>query len=595
MRILSKARDRAQQAAHLIRACTSSRAERVQRGLAYRNLFLTGSEDGTPQTFLRMHDYIQDIKAFLFNPADLRFAIDYFGTVSPVERAKGMAAASALHQHVTEAEVDEACSEATLWALIKGKTIQQTVWSRNGFEPYLIQPEAFGVYNESISSLERQECFVHSTFPTRSRFAQIISVLPIQRQRELFKAVDSVAIRTREGEDHNNVLKQVIVGGLYPYTTSGSPAQTSGGMVTHLFAPQASMEAGVVDSLVPMDELWVWNDEQDDWATITMVGDHIVFGENELFNAFSSNFRPTVPNDKNPLTGKHGFVEFSPLPLHGYFWGVSYVYLTALLQRSINKRIDGINIMLRKQEDPPRFMSGSTIVNQNAYAKLNRPGGYFTDGSPNAKIQDLAKEVPTDIWRSFHELNSMFDIIAGTPAVTRGEGEGSVRSQGHAETLLRTGAARHKDAALKIERSVSNVGGLCLSMLQAKSTDPLVAWVAPGVKSIEIDKEPDPSLEPPVEGMQPVTFQFRHLSSRARVGVDGHSSSPAFSEEARQLAFALNRIGAASPQRVIEMTHPPQEDALIEDIERRDIAQAELVKAHPELAFPHGKGHGKAH
>ena len=579
----------------MIRACTSSRAERVQRGLAYRNLFLTGDESGVPQTFLRTQDYIRDLLAFLFSPADLRFAIDFFGQVSPVERAKGMAAASALHQHITEAEVDEACSEATLWSLIKGKTIQQMVWSRNGLEPYLIQPEAFGVYNESIASLERQECFVHSTFPTRSRFAQIISGLPTKRQMELTKTVNNVAVRTREGEDHNNVLKQVIVGGLYPYTTSGSPAQTSGGMVTHLFAPQASMEAGVVDALVPMDELWAWNDDQDDWATITMIGDEIVFGDHELFNAFANQFATKVKDERNPLTGKHGFVEYCPMPLDGYFWGVSYVYLVALLQRSINKRIDGINIMLRKQEDPPRLFTGSTTVNQNAYAKLNRPGGFFTDGSPNAKVQDIVKDVPGDIWRDFTQLNSMFDIIGGTPAITQGQGEGSVRSQGHAETLLRTGAARHKDAALKIERAVSNVGGLCLSMLQAKSTETLVAWVGPKVESIEIDKEPDPTLEPPVPGMKPVSFQFRHLSNRAKVAVDGHSSSPAFSEESRQLAFGLNKIGAASPQRVIEMVHPPNEDALIEDAERRDISQAKLIEEHPELAFPHGKGGKKGH
>jgi hypothetical protein len=567
----------------------------VQRGLAFKNLFLTGSEDGTPQTFLRTQDMIRDLLAFIFSPADLRFACDFFGTVSPVERAKGQAVASALHQHITEAEVDDACSDAVLWSLIKGKTYLQMVWSRNGLEPYVIQPEAFGVYNESIASLERQECFVHSTFPTRSRFAQIISALPQKRQIELMRAVDSVQVRTREGEDHNSFLKQVIVGGLYPYTTGGSPAQTSGGMVTHLFAPQPSMEAGVVDSLVPMDELWAWNDEQDDWATITMIGDQIVFGEHELYNAFARNHPTNGGDSRNPLAGKHGFVEFCPLPLHGFHWGVSYVYLVALLQRSINKRIDGINQMLRKQEDPPRFMTGSTTVNQNAYAKLNRPGGYFTDGSPAAKIQDLAKEVPTDIWRSFHELNSMFDVVAGTPAITRGEGEGSVRSQGHAETLLRTGAARHKDAALKIERSVSNVGGISLSLLQAKSTETLVAWVGPKVKSVEIDKEPDLTLEPPAEGMQPVSFGFRHLSSKAKVSVDGHSSSPAFSEEARQLAFALNKIGAASPERVVEMVHPPNEDALIEDIKAKEIAQAELVAAHPELAFPHSKSGGKAH
>lgn len=594
MKIPSKTRDRARWAAQKVKECTVSRAERVQRGLAYRNLFLTGSEDGVPQTFLRTQDALRDLLAFVFSPSDLRFAIDYFGQVSPVERAKGMAAASALHQHITEAEVDDNCSECVLWSLVKGKTVQQMVWSRNGLEPYLIQPEAFGVGNESISSLERQEMFVHTSFKTRSRYAQIISGLPVKRQIELMKTANTIAVKTREGEDSNGVLRQVIVGGLYPYSSSGSPAQTSGGMVTHLFAPQASMDSGSVESLVPIDELWVWNDDQDDWATLTLVGDELIFGDHELFNAFSNQFQPLVTDHNNPLAKKHGFVEYCPMPLDGYFWGVPYTFLVALLQRSINKRIDGINIMLRKEEDPPRVFSGTTSVNQNALAKLNRPGGYFTDSSPNAKINNLEREIPTDIWRSFSELNSMFDTIMGAPAITQGQGEGSVRSQGHAETLLRTGAARHKDAALKIERSVSKMGGLCLSILQAKSTEKLVAWVGPKVKSIEIDKEPDPSLEPPVEGMQPVTFQLRHLSNRAKVGVDGHSSSPAFSQEARQLAFALNKAGAMSPTRLIEATHPPQEDSLIEDQERKEIQTAQLIEQHPELAFPH-KGGGKHH
>ena len=81
--------------------------------------------------------------------------------------------------------------------------------------------------------------------------------------------------------------------------------------------------------------------------------------------------------------------------------------------------------------------------------------------------------------------------------------------------------------------------------------------------------------------------------SRAKVSVDGHSSSPAFSEEARQLAFALNKIGAASPADVVQMVHPPGEDALLESIKAAEIAKAELIAAHPELAL--GKPGHKAH
>jgi hypothetical protein len=49
-----------------------------------------------------------------------------------------------------------------------------------------------------------------------------------------------------------------------------------------------------------------------------------------------------------------------------------------------------------------------------------------------------------------------------------------------------------------------------------------------------------------------------------------------------------------SQTRLIEAVDPPNKDALIEDAERRDITQAELVKEHPELAFKPQHG-GKHH
>jgi hypothetical protein len=526
----------------------------------------------------------------LYSPSELRFHINYFGQVSPAERAKADAAASGLHQHIVNNDIDDNLSDVVLWSLIKGKVIHQVVWSRGGFEPFLIQPESFGVYNEAIHQLDRQEAFVHTTFPTRSRFVQMISSLPADKQRRLMQAVDSLQTRQRAGEDVNSTLKQILVGGLYPYQQGGTAPIGVGGIAPHLFAPQPMMQSAVVDALVPCDECWIWNSKQDDWATITMVGEEIVFGDDILFNAFSHDVltQAGLPEDQNPLRGQHGFVEYCPMPLDGFFWGVSYVYLVALLQQSINRRIDGINIMLRKQEDPPRFMTGSTSVNQNAYAKLNKPGGYFTDSSPSAKIADLAKEVPGDIWRSFHELNSMFDIIGGFPPIMRGEGEGSVRSQGQSDALMRTGAARHLDAALKIERSVSRTGALIFDMLRAKSNEVMTAWLMPSAHSIQADIEPDPTLEPPAPGMKPISFQFRHISPNAKIAVDSHSASPAFRHEQRELAFALAKIGAASAKRVVEMTHPPLEDELIEDAQRKEIETAALIAKHPELL---DKGH----
>jgi hypothetical protein len=591
MRIQSGKRERAEQVSDIIRACSESRPERINRGMAFRNTFLTGDDNGVPQTFLRTQDFVRDLLAVLYSPVGLRFRCEYFGQVGPAERAKAGAAASALLQHVISNDVDDSISDIVLWSLIKGKVIQQMVWSRGGFESYLIQPETFGVYNESISSLERQEAFIHTSFPTRSRFRQIISGLPAAKQAELMKAVDAVQIRTQGGEDQNSMLKQITVGGLYPYQAAGSGAAANTGTVNHLFAPTPTMQAAVVDQLVPLNECWMWNDDQDDWATVTMMGEHIVFGDDVLFNAFAHDFKTMrgMPDEKNPLKGKHGFIEYCSMPLDGFFWGISYVYLVSLLQRSLNNRIDGINRMLRMQEDPARFFSGSTSINQNAYSKLTKPGGYFTDSSPNAKVQDLSKEVPPDIWKSFQEINAMFDTIGGFPPILQGEAQGSVRSQGQSDTLLRTGAARHLDAALKIERSVERCGGLMFDMLRAKDNQIMTAWLMPNQKSLQTDIEPDPTLEPPAPGMQPLSFQFRDLAENTKIAVDSHSSSPAFRHENQELSFALAKIGAAQPKRVAQMVGAPMEDELIEDADRAEIEKAALIAQHPELLT---KGHG---
>lgn len=585
----------------LIQQCTDSRDQRVESGTAYRNLFYAGSENGVPQTFLRTQDYILDLLGILFSPSELRFAIDYYGASSAAERAIAKASASVLHDHIADGDVDTTYRDATLWALIKGKTIIHHGFSRSGLEATVVQPELFGVLREDLADLKSQEAFVHTTFMTRSRFAQMISGLTSAEQTRIIKGVRAFQKHETAPDQSgtSGALRQVFLGAMQPYTTQGQAPVAGGGTVNWLGAQYPQLHARVAADLVQYDQLWVWDTANDDWATFTMVGDVPVFGGKEaIFNAFAdysprANSRP----DENPLRGRHPYTEMCANRTDSYFWGRSSVADVALLQRSLNNRVDGINQMLRKQEDPPRWGRMMQGVNQNAYAKLNRPGGWATDGNPQAEIKELVQAIPTDVWRSLAEINQMFDTIAGQPPVIRGEGEGSVRSQGHAETLLRTGGARHKDPALLIERCVDMSGTLCLAMLKARNPDLHYAWAMPGTQSslIQPEAERNPAIEPPARGMLPIVFRLGDLRSDVRVRVDAHSASPAFSFESRQLAFALNKIGAASPQRVVELTHPPQEDALVADAEEKAIQQAELLAQHPELAMQRPPGRPRTH
>jgi hypothetical protein len=590
-------RGRAGWARDLVQQCTSSRNARINRGAAFRNLFYTGDWEGKPQHYLRTQDLIRDLQAFLYSSADLRFALDFYGPVSPVTRAKGNTMASVLYEYTRNGHVDTLVSQAVLSSLIKGKALFQVTWSNNGIEPYVIQPELFGVGREDIPYLDRQDFFCHTSFLSPARFRDMVNNttrMEASRKKEIIRAAERHSRRVSDGEGMptSAVLKQIMVGGISPYTTVDSPQSRAGGQVLNwLFAPQAVMRPDVVDQLVPYDTLWVKNSEDDDWATITMVGDEIVYGEVN-YNAFAEDFRrkgevngDTWPDMQNPLRGKHPYIQFCPFPMEDYFWGWSSVQLVARLQNSLNARITGINMLLRMQEDPPRYMRGSQTVNQTAYNRLNRPGGYTNDPNPNAKIEELAREIPKDMWLSFHELDAMFDRVAGFPAVTRGEGEPGVRSQGHADRLMAMGTARHKEPSLEIERSVEELGGLMLLMIEAKDEKSQLAWVKAGVQSVEIeDEQQNIAYEPPAPGMQQVWFKAKHLfDTEVRVTTDGHSQSPAFSQESRLLALALSKAGAMGPERLVEALHPPNADALIEDLARKEAEQEQLIKEHPEL------------
>lgn len=576
-------------AKELIDQCGVSREARIERGQMYRNLFLTGDEGGDPATYPRTYAYIDNLSSYLYSPVELRFLIEFYGQASPADRAKGRAVSSDLHRRFRQCGLDTEIEEAVTWGLVKGKTFIKLLWNKWGFEPLLIQPEMMGVLDESKASLDKQEAFCHTVYISPSQFDGLIEFHP--DRADLAKKVRRYANPRKGAEETqgNQMLRQVIVGGLYPYQTAGTGGTKPRGMVDWLSGPVPTLAPDVVASLIRLDELWVWDDAQDDWTTIQMVGeDCVIEGKTMHRNIFADALGTDLKLDhtSNPLNGHHPFNEICPNPLNGYFWGRSELCNVALLQQTLNARINGINMLLRLQEKPPRFASGTTALNQNALAKLNKPGGYLTDSNPNAKITSLAPELPPGLYESLHESERMFDHMAGTPPILQGRGEGSVRSQGHADTLTRNASPRFKDRALLIERQIESIGGLGLDMCKAHVPTKLTGWVKPSDASIETELNHGDEIEQaPAPGMKPIEFTYSDLGKDCAVRVDAHSASPAFAHESKQFLFDLVKIGAATPEQLITHLHPPGEDEMVTDLERAAIDKAKMMAQNPELAL----------
>ena len=221
-------------------------------------------------------------------------------------------------------------------------------------------------------------------------------------------------------------------------------------------------------------------------------------------------------------------------------------------------------------------------------SRYNRPGGYFVDQNPNAKIETDQINIPQDLFGSLHEYERMYDDAMGLPPIAQGKGEKGVRSAAHASQLVRQFSPRFKDRALLAERSVEALGGLMLDLARAHDAKKLVAWVPEKDAGLESVK-PDELTPPPAPGLVAVHFRFADLPEDTTLTVDSHSASPAFSEEARTLDFDLVKVGAMSPSDLIDHVDAPDPAELQMSIIRREIAKAEAEK-HKEELKAMGKG-----
>jgi hypothetical protein len=571
-------------AADIIGQCTTSRADRINRGELFKAYASTGADN--PQDaaiFNKTYAYLDDLESLLYSPVSLRFHIGDPDIPNILNDAKGRAAAARLRSFARKTQTDTTVSEAVYWSLVKGKSCIKQLFKGDAFSPKLIQPESLGVMYENHTALdEDMEAFVHTMLITPYQFQRMIAEHPDRRELEK-KAKNYMRGDNAHRLGEAGAQKQVIVGGLYPFQPagSGSPNNTRG-IVAWMGNQSPVMSQAQVSSMMEMHELWVWDDKRNDWATMQMIGeDMLISGKYRTFNAFAED--KAALESTPALKGKHPFTEFCANRTDGYFWGRSEIVNVALLQEAINRRINGVNRLLRQQEQPATKFIGGTGVNQASLAKFNKPGGYWVDGNPNAKVERDNIQIPQDLWASLHEYERMFDEMGGLPPIARGHGEAGVRSHNHAETLVRMFSPRFKDRALLVERDVEALGALMLDMCRAHVPKKMVAWVAEDAAGAEAPADKNPLLTPPAPGMVPVWFSFADLDDDSSLTIDSHSSSPAFSQEARALTFDLFKIGAMSAEEVVERSDVSDPEELTAGIQRRAIAKEAAMKEQERL------------
>jgi len=514
----------------LIEKCMVSLAERKGDYASLRSWFLFGAgANENPALFNKIYPHIDQLTSFLYSAETTRFSINVGASVPGQEHIKIPRLTLALNDEWLNSNADQVFSSALTWALVFNSTFIKLVVN-NGIHPYMVEPSSMGVLREDVTYTDRQEAIVQTYYITKSDLYNRLYSHP--KREEIVKRIQT-SMNTKT-EDMPEGLDRLII--------SQSNPTIYGNVNLDLYGTNR-YKARVAEDTVKMYELWVWNDETQDYQVVTMADPDIFIYDRPGASVF--------------LRGELPFVQICPNPQFDYYWGQSEVARLNLLQAIRNNRMSEILDLLSKQVNPPKVFSGFMgITDEKAFA-FDRAGSFVSSDMPNAKVDSIAPEMPATLFEVIHEIDAMFAEASGISSVLSGRGEQGVRSAGHASQLARLGSSRAKKRALIVEDSLEKVATLYLKLMQAYDNTHF------------LDEE----------GNKFIAEQF---TKDYVVKVDAHSNSPIFTEDMRQLAFNLYKAQAIDKESLLDLLEPPMKQLLIDKLKKREKTQAQQPQQKPE-------------
>ena len=513
----------------LIKKCQVSSDERRTDYSNLRSYYLFGnSEEQSPAVFNKIHPHIDQLTSFLYSSETTRFSINVGASVDDREQYKVPKLTQALNDEWLNSNADQVFSTALTWALVYNTSFIKLIYNK-GIQPFMIEPSSIGVLREDVPYTSRQEALVHTYYITKSELYARLYDHP-KREQIVARVNSSYAQQI-----HNEVPDGLSV------VLSQSQVNMVGNVNMQL-GQYNKYKAKVAEDTVEMKELWLWNDEIMDYQVVTIANPMVVIYDR--------------PGEKVFLRGELPFVQICPNPQYDYYWGQSEVQRMILLQEARNKRFDEITQLLAKQVNPPMMISGfSGIMDEKNFA-LNRAGAFLSSDMPNAKVDKLAPQMPSDLFSELDRIDAMFEEVSGITNVLAGKGESGVRSTGHASQLARLGSSRAKKRALIVEDSLEKVATLYLKLMAVYD-------------NTHFHTEND---------NQQMPFIAEQFTRDYAVKVDAHSNSPIFMEDMRNLAFNLFKSGAIDKESLLDLLEPPMKQLLKERLKKIEEKQQQASK-----------------
>lgn len=544
-------------ALEIIDRCCASMGQRAMQARSQKQWLMTGSPDGNSSILNMLYPHIDRTASYLYSPSDLRMRGEFTQSYPKEILGQAQVTARAVSKEWERRDIDLQFGEGVFQSLVYGTCIPKLMWTYGGLTCKLVMPWQMGVYREDETEFSEQEAVNEKNWITPFDLWRRISHLP--NAVDLFKRARTHARRKSAADDGDSYFHQVLIGGANPSVQTNPPYTTQPGGLVQIAsdASGAMMSAVVAEEMIAFNELYVWDDEAEDYTTIQMAEpDVLISPRYKRKNLFVPEYLP--------------YGKIQPNKQQGYFWGRSEMADLYKLQALMRDRLDDIKKLMQLQYERRYFFTGEAFMTDELYDQMRQAG--WANLGQGADVKDVTPELPKEAFAEIQEIQKLFNYVAGFDNIMSGQGEPGVRAGNHAETLLKTASPRMRDRSLLVERACADLGDKSYHCMANK--DAKAYWTDDSGQNQE--------------------FMMNQLPDDFRLTVDSHSSSPIYEDNHAQLAFALAKLQAIGAEDLIELMPLPNRDLLKIHLRERQAAQAKMIQEHPELLQQHGKSHHKA-
>lgn len=533
-------------ACELVESCKTSQGMRSAAYRQYAQWVETGRQAGGLALANMLYSHVDRLHSHLFSPTDLRFTIDFENHYDEKTLSQADMASRVLTREWERQDIDTVFATGVREALVYGACPIKLLVSGTGNSPVtlssrLVMPWHFGVYNETVTDIEDQECVVETAFLTKPEVWRRVAHLPDAER--LFERIVAGSTKKEGDGSPTSFFHQVLSTMALNTEMTSASSQLPGGIVQLTNGPSYGVlgpQIGV--DIFPMYELWVKDDDLNDYVTIQLFEPDILvspqFAKKNLLCPGALPYRMICPNN-----------------VANYIWGRSELVDLMMLQSLLTSTLDDMRRIMGNQFDLLLAFTGDGLTDES-YGQFRAQG--WANLGPNGSVQNLTPKMPPEAFQYISMIEGMMEKIGGFSNILSGKGEAGVRAGTHADTLMKTASPRLRDRSLLVERACASFGDLTLSVLEAK--DAKAYWTEEDTKATG-------------------EFLLSQLPEDRRVVVDSHSSSPIYQDDHAQLiAFGI-KGGFIGGDTAIEQLPYPNKDTLMQ---RFKIIQEEKAAAAKE-------------